>query len=134
MKITGLVISTLFTSDTKAIESRCNIDNVFVDDAIRPTFKETFLLELTRNLIALKDQGATITIVPVINYSDEDWDIWEQLNNDSRYTVLTFLKNRQKIHAIREVRAQTGLDLREAKRFIGSKWVLEKLASFPCIL
>lgn len=126
MKVTGLVISTLFTGDTKAIESRCSADKIFADDAIMPTFNETFLVELTRNLIALKDQGATITIVPVISYSDEDWSIWEQLNNDSRYTVLALLKDGRKINAIKEVRAQMGLGLKEAKRFIDSEFIAKK--------
>lgn len=126
MKVTGLVISTLFTGDTNAIDSRCNIDNVFADDAIVPTFNETFLVELTRNLIALKDQGATITIVPMISYSEEDWSIWEQLNNDSRYTVLALLKDGRKINAIKEVRAQMGLGLKEAKRFIDSEFIAKK--------
>ncbi len=131
MKVTGLVISTLFTGDTNPIESRRNIDNVFADDAIVPTFEETFLLELTRNLIALKNEGAIVTIVPVIDYSDEDWSIWERLDNRSRHTVLTLLEEGRKIGAIKEVRTQTDLGLKEAKRFIDGEFIAKKVWHNP---
>lgn len=126
MKVTSLVISTLFSGDTKAIESRVDIDDVFANMLVVPAFKDTFLLELTRNLIALKNEGATITIIPTIDHSDEYAATWELLDAQSRHTLLRLVEEGKKIGAIKELRAQTRMGLKEAKRFVYSQWFLGK--------
>lgn len=127
MKVTSLVISTLFSGDTKAIESRVDIDNVFANMLVVPAFKDTFLLELTRNLIALKNEGATITIIPTIDYSDDHAATWELLDYRSQHALVKLMKEGKKIGAIQELRAQTRMGLKEAKKFVCSQWFLEKV-------
>ena len=57
-------------------------------------------------------------------------DIWNRLSENDRNIVIKLLINHKRIDAIRHTRSVAGLSLIEARDFVDSPWLLQRVISF----
>lgn len=118
MKMEGVVIKVLHMDKVEADTSRFGFEEMY---SPRQNLKNSFLYKLMRALDAL-DEGATITLEPILSFDDEYEAAWTSISRASQLRICGLLSAGSKISAIKLVREETGWGIKEAKRLIDSEW------------
>ncbi len=123
MKVTGLKIET-FRGEKHAFDKQYKSSEVLTSKQV---LQDSFLLDLLLMVTSIFEDGTSIRLNPVLDFGDDYESIWDKLIDHAVIIdLLTLIKEGKKIPAIKLVRTCTGLDLKQAKSFIDSKWLLEK--------
>ena len=112
MKVTGLQI---VSNDRTSF----SLQDIFDGEKLRPEFERV----LVRALERVTDTTTPLTIRPVIDWTEDYDDMWDKIGLSEGIEIMRLLKEGKKISAIKLVREQAGVGLKEGKRFVDSDWL-----------
>jgi hypothetical protein len=115
MQVTGLQI----VSSGHHTREVFSTSQIFDGQKLKPVF-EGILVNALEQVFHSK---VPLTFRPVIDWTEDYEDMWEKIDLPSGIYIMRHLRDGKKISAIKLVREQTGVGLKEAKRFIDSDWL-----------
>ena len=92
---------------------------VFDGQKLKPDF-ERILIDALEQVF---QTNVPMTIRPVIDWTEDYEDMWDKIDLPSGIGIMRLLKEGKRISAIKLVREQTGVGLKEGKRFVDSEWL-----------
>lgn len=123
MKVTGVDVTVLpFDSSRATTSVRYDYDDMYRTGQK----KDSFLTTLMRSLEEL-DKGATITIKPLLNFDSEYESNWYLVSHTSQHKILDLMADGKKIQALKILRQELGLGIKEGKAMMDSGWLWNKV-------
>jgi len=123
MKVTGVDVKVLpFLSSSATTSVRYDYDEMYRTGQK----KDSFLTTVMDSLKEL-DNGATVIIKPLLNFDSEYESNWYLVSHTAQHEILSLMADGKKIQAIKLLRKETGIGLKEGKGMMDSGWLWGKV-------
>jgi hypothetical protein len=115
MQVTGLQV----VSSGARTREVFSISQIFDGEKLKPDFEKVLIDSLEQ----VFQTSVPLTLRPVIDWTEDFDDMWDKIGLREGVEIMTLLRDGKKVSAIKLVRQQTGVGLKEGKRFVDSKWL-----------